>query len=90
MWSTQQRATRPAELVFKPKVYGRFEEGVTVLSEATVTLGGVYVALMPVQIWIWCCFCVVITRIITLLTGHTPKGDNRLSSMLNRPYYPFL
>ena len=60
------------------------------LSEATVTLGGVYVALMPVQIWIWCCFCVVITRIITLLTGHTPKGDNRLSSMLNRPYYPFV
>ena len=45
MWSTQQRATRPAELVFKPKVYGRFGEGVTVLSEATVTLGGVYVAL---------------------------------------------
>ena len=45
MWSTQQRATRPAELVFKPKVYGRFEEGVTVLSEATVTPGGVSVAL---------------------------------------------
>ena len=50
MWSTQQRATRPPEVVFKPNFYGRIGEGVTVLLLATVTTGGVYVALMPVQI----------------------------------------
>ena len=33
---------------------------------------------------------VVITRITTLITQHTPKGDDRLSSMSNRPYYPFV
>ena len=43
--STQRRATRPAELVWKPKVFGRFGGGVTVLLLATVTLGGVSVAL---------------------------------------------
>ena len=48
MRSTQRRATRPAELVLKPKLYGRFGKGATVLPEATVTPGGVYVALMPV------------------------------------------
>ena len=33
---------------------------------------------------------VVITIITTLITQHTPKGDDRLSSMSNRPYYPFV
>ena len=50
MRSTPRRATRPAELVWKPIFYGRIGEGMTVLSEATVTTGGVYVALIPVEI----------------------------------------
>ena len=90
MRSTQRRATRPTEPVFKPKFYGRFEEGVTVLSEATVTLGGVYVALTYSTDMNVVMISRRYYRITTLVTRHTNKGDDRLSSMSNRPYCPFL